>query len=157
MTLRSRGLWRWAVCWGILWPAIGAHAQTSSAPVEVDVRDVRLYAGWALSGPDSFAAALGDVPGVRVNSQGGSGVQSDMSIRGSSFSGAGLSVGGLALANPQTEHFNAELPLPSMLFSPPRVLAGLDEALGSSGHLVGSVDLEFRPLAEYGQIGRAHV
>lgn len=137
---------------GFLLLAAPVQAQTSSAPVEVDVQDVRLYAGWAPGGPDSFSAALSGVPGVLVNSQGGNGVQSDLSIRGSSFSGAGLSVGGLALANPQTEHFNAELPLPSMLFAPPRVLAGLDEVLASSGHLVGSVDLEFRPMSEYGRL-----
>jgi len=80
-------------------------------------------------------------PGVVLNSQGGS--QNDLSIRGSSFSGAGLSLGGLTLRNPQTEHFNAELPLPAVMLSRPSVLTGLDN---QGGHLVGTVNFDLLPI-----------
>ena len=84
---------------------------------------------------------LRSTPGVVVNSQGGS--QNDLSIRGSSFSGAGLSLGGLTLRNPQTEHFNAELPLPATLLSRPDVRTGL---ANQGGHLVGTVHFDFLPM-----------
>ncbi len=80
-------------------------------------------------------------PGVVLNSQGGS--QNDLSVRGSSFSGAGLSLGGLTLRNPQTEHFNAELPLPAVMLSRPSVLTGLDN---QGGHLVGTVNFDLLPI-----------
>jgi len=81
-------------------------------------------------------------PGVILNSQGGS--QNDLSVRGSSFSGAGLSLGGLTLRNPQTEHFNAELPVPAAMLSRPDVRTGLDN---QGGHLVGTVGFDFLPMS----------
>ncbi len=80
-------------------------------------------------------------PGVVLNSQGGS--QNDLSVRGSSFSGAGFSLGGLTLRNPQTGHFNAELPLPAALLSRPDVRTGLEN---QGGHLVGTVAFDLLPL-----------
>ncbi len=80
-------------------------------------------------------------PGVALNSQGGS--QNDLSIRGSSFSGAGLALGGMTLRNPQTEHFNAELPLPAAMLSRPKVLTGLDN---QGGHLTGTVGFGLLPI-----------
>lgn len=80
-------------------------------------------------------------PGVVLNSQGGS--QNDLSIRGSAFSGAGLSLGGLTLRNPQTEHFNTELPLPAVMLSRPKVLTGLDN---QGRHLTGSVGFDLLPI-----------
>lgn len=80
-------------------------------------------------------------PGVVLNSQGGS--QNDLSIRGSAFSGAGLTLGGLPLRNPQTEHFNAELPLPAVMLSRPKVLTSLDN---QGGHLTGSIGFDLLPI-----------
>ncbi|MDD3276579.1 MAG: TonB-dependent receptor, partial [Kiritimatiellales bacterium] len=81
-------------------------------------------------------------PGVVLNSQGGS--QNDLSIRGSSFSGTGLSLGGMTLRNPQTEHFNAELPLPAVMLSRPKVLTGLSN---QGGHLTGTVGFDLLPMS----------
>lgn len=86
-------------------------------------------------------------PGVVLNSQGGS--QNDLSIRGSSFSGAGLALGGLTLRNPQTEHFNAELPVPAAMLSRPAVLTGLDN---QGGHLTGTVNFDLLPIRGKKQI-----
>lgn len=94
--------------------------------------------------------ALGDgvpVPAAAVlNSQGGFGRQSDISIQGSSFSGAGLTLAGLALRNPQTEHFHAELPFPDHLFLEPSVATGLDQALSGQDFLAGSIALSIREI-----------
>lgn len=76
----------------------------------------------------------------------GSGAQADLSVRGSSFSETGYSLAGLSLRNPQTEHFNAELPLPPEVLGAPAVLTGMDQALGASGHLAGTVGLAFAPV-----------
>ena len=86
-------------------------------------------------------------PGVVLNSQGGS--QNDLSIRGSSFSGAGLSLGGLPLRNPQTEHFNAELPLPAAILSRPSVLTGIEN---QGGHLTGTANFDMLPISGKKQI-----
>lgn len=99
--------------------------------------------------PESAAIheVLDAEPGAVLNTQGGS--QNDLSIRGSSFSGAGLSLGGLPLRNPQTEHFHAELPLPATLLSRPDVRTGIDN---QGGHLVGTVDFGLLPIAGQRQI-----
>ncbi len=73
----------------------------------------------------------------------GAGAQADFSLHGSAFSEAGYALAGLALRNPQTEHFNAELPLPAELFGDFEALTGLDQALASTGHLAGSIGAEF--------------
>lgn len=96
---------------------------------------------------DSVVCALENLAGVALNSQGGKSVQNDIGIRGSSFSEAGLSLGGLSLINPQTEHFNMDLHFPSSLFRPPRVVTGLDRQAPAPGHLAGTVDLQFMPTA----------
>ena len=116
--------------------------------VELDELAVRAEAQSLLlpsAGAASIGGALEGLPGTVLNMQGGPSGQVDLSIRGSSFSGAGLSVAGLALRNPQTEHFHAELPLSPALFARPDTLTGLDQALRTSGHLVGTLGLEFRP------------
>ncbi len=105
-------------------------------------------AAWGDGQVDSAARALEATPGVLLLSQGGAGAQTDLSIRGSSFSGAGLTFGGLSLRNPQTEHFNAELPLPASLFIAPRVATGLDQAQAGDGHLVGSLVFDPAPIRQ---------
>ncbi len=99
--------------------------------------------------PESAAIheVLRTTPGVVLNSQGGS--QNDLSVRGSSFSGAGLSLGGLTLRNPQTEHFHAELPLPAGMLSRPSVQTGLSN---QGGHLVGTVNFDLLPMVGKRQV-----
>ena len=91
--------------------------------------------------------ALRAEPGILLNSQGGS--QNDLSIRGSTFSEAGLSLGGLTLRNPQTEHFNAELPLPAALLSRPSVFTGL---ANQGGHLAGTAGFDLLPVTGRKQV-----
>jgi vitamin B12 transporter len=95
----------------------------------------------------SAASSIAGLPGVDLRSQGGSTAQSDLSIRGSSFSGAGLSLNGVALPNAQTEHFNAELPLHTGMLSAPTVYTGFEQTLAGEGHLTGTVDFSIRPVA----------
>lgn len=101
---------------------------------------------------DSLAESLEFLPGTILYKQGGGERQADLSIRNSSFSGAGLAVSGLALANPQTAHFNAELPLPMVLFHSPEVLTGLRQGEVDDPNLVGTIGLDFKPAEEFGYI-----
>ena len=130
--------------------ALTARAQetntASLTPMIVVARDIAPT--WVYGQVDQMSRALAASPQVLINSQGGYGAQNDLSIRGSSFSGAGLTIGGIALRNPQTEHFNSELPMPSSLFAPPRVLTGLDQARDTDGFLVGSISLDFAPVQQ---------
>ena len=87
-------------------------------------------------------------PGLETQAQGTLGTQTDLRINGSAFSGAGLAVAGLALRNPQTEHFNTELPLAPALFAPPSVDTGLANVLDSTGQLVGTAAFAFAPIQE---------
>lgn len=125
-------------------PEVVTTVTNNLAPMVVLAREIT--PSWLYGQLDSSSRALAAMPGVRIDSQGGYGAQNDLSIRGSSFSGAGLSLAGLSLRNPQSEHFNTELPLPASLFTGPRVLTGLDQALHTDGHLVGSVAQDFAPV-----------
>lgn len=72
-------------------------------------------------------------PEILINAQGLA--QEDLSIRGSSYTGAGVSLNGLNLKVPYSAHFNSELPIPAYLLSAPDVRTGLNNV---SGHLIGT-------------------
>lgn len=91
-------------------------------------------------------AFVAGVPGVTLRSQGDAAPQADLSIRGDPFSSSGLLLSGLALHNPQTEHFQSDLPVPCDVFTTPQLLTGLDQFLASSGHPAGSVALAIAPI-----------
>jgi len=65
---------------------------------------------WANETPD---------PTLLVNSQGWA--QHDLSIRGSGYTGAGISINGLNLKVPYSAHFNSELPMSGSWLSAPTV------------------------------------
>ena len=113
-----------------------------ASAAETNLPTIKVTASAQTSESADIYQVLRAEPGVIINSQGGS--QNDLSIRGSSFSGAGLSLGGLTLRNPQTEHFHAELPLPATLLSRPHVRTGLNN---QGGHLVGTVGFDLLPMS----------
>ncbi len=86
--------------------------------------------------------AFTNTPSILVNSQGLA--QNDLSIRGGSYMGSGISINGLNLKVPYSAHLNAELPLPAHLLSAPRSQTGLNTV---SGHLVGTAAYETVPQA----------
>jgi len=123
---------------------------TEAAPLQVTESPL---VGLQQVGQDtSIATALQDVPGVVVTTQGQPVGQADLTIRGSSFSGAGLSIAGLSLRNPQTEHFHAELPFPASWLSQPTVLTGVAQAAHTEGHLTGTVLLSPLPMENGGRV-----
>jgi len=86
------------------------------------------------------------VPGVSLRKQGEGSPQTDLSIRGAPFSSSGYLLGGLAVRNAQTEHWQFDVPFPDAWFDTPMLLTGLERFRTSSGHPSGSVALELAPL-----------
>jgi vitamin B12 transporter len=85
---------------------------------------------------------------VRVDMQtrGGARYQSDITVRGGIFEGTGLMVGGLALFDPQTGHYAAEIPLDPGFFSGARLLTGFDNALHGFNSTAGTIDWQWAPI-----------
>jgi len=100
-----------------------------------------------------LAEALAAEPRVLLNSQGGPAAQNDLSVRGSAFSGAGLTLNGLALRHAQTEHFHAELPLTRRWLDEPEVWTGLEQAQRGDGFLLGAIGLRLSPLGNRRALG----
>lgn len=128
--------------WISLIAALGVVSVCAEEMVTNEIPSIVVTAAAQTAGNAAIHETLRAEPGVVLNSQGGS--QSDLSVRGSSFSGAGLSLGGVTLRNPQTEHFNAELPVPAAMLSRPAVLTGIDN---QGGHLVGTVNFDLLPMS----------
>ena len=80
------------------------------------------------------ACVFAQSPEVLINPQGLA--QRDLSIRGGSYTGSGLSINGLNLRVPYSAHFNADLPVYGPLLSEPAAQFGLDNA---GGPLIGSM------------------
>lgn len=143
---------RWLIALCAFMPAVAGRTEivdTNLPTLVVTASPVEAPA-WVTPGA-SVADALALDPRIWLRAQGSANAQSDLSIRGSSFTEAGLAVNGLSLRNPQTEHFNAELPIPAALLTPPQVLTGMDQTLGSDGHAAGVVDVGFRPVPSSGR------
>ena len=90
----------------------------------------------------SFDQLLDVVSGVDVQSRGGMGVQSDLTLRGSTFNGVLLLLDGARLNDPMTGHFLMDLPVPlseivrvEVMRGPATALYGPD-ALGGVVHLM---------------------
>ena len=81
-------------------------------------------------------------PEVLVNSQGLA--QHDLSIRGGSYTGSGVSLNGLRLKSGWSAHYNAELPILGNLLAVPTLGTGLENI---SGHLVGTAHFNTQPLS----------
>ena len=78
-------------------------------------------------------AGFAQNPSILINRQGLA--QQDLSIRGSSYTGAGISLNGMNLKVPYSAHYNAEWPLYGPLVSEAQMQRGLDTVTGG---LVGT-------------------
>jgi vitamin B12 transporter len=78
--------------------------------------------------------------------------QADVAIRGGIFENTGFRLGAVALYDPQTGHYFAEIPVAPAMLTTPRVLTGADNALGGFNAHVGSVAYGWRPVARRGEL-----
>ena len=126
-------------------PLLAISGETSNIVVQVEAT-VLVDAVAPPINRGSAPAFITGLPGVSLRSQGYAEPQADLSIHGAPFSSSGLMLAGLALHNPQTEHFQSDLQVPYDVFGVPQLLTGLDQFRLSSGHPAGSVALDFAPI-----------
>lgn len=89
----------------------------------------------------SFDELLRTVGGVEVQSRGGFGVQSDLTMRGASFNGVLVLLDGARLNDPMTGHFAADFPIPLSEIARIEVLRGPASALYGPDALGGVVQV----------------
>ncbi len=117
----------------------------SIAVAGAGTNDVAALAPVVVWGARERAAAVQDAPWraasseLAVRGQGEAGTLTDLSVNGSAFSEAGLLFNGATVRNAQTEHFNADLPMPGDWLGRPQVLTGLGLFRTGAGHPAGSL------------------
>lgn len=106
------------------------------------VVDGGLWGGVGGESVGQLGELLENDPRVDVVARGGAAYQADLHIRGGIFSGAGVSVGGLSLLDPQTGHYTGEVPLDPGHLGALRLRTGVEHGLGglqsTSGELAWS-------------------
>jgi vitamin B12 transporter len=100
----------------------------------------------------TLAEQAATIPGVRLLRQGRGSPQADLRIRGGAFSSSGFALEGLPLVNPQTEHFNADLPLIPLLAGSVRLLTGIEQFRQMSGHASGTVAVDLAEPEEHARL-----
>lgn len=110
---------------------------------------------------NSVDQLLDQVGGLDVQSRGGFGVQSDLTMRGSTFNGVLLLLDGARVNDPYTGHFLMDLPVPlseiarvEVLHGPATALYGPD-ALGGVVHLITKTALRSGAMDDGGLSARA--
>ncbi|GAB5520150.1 MAG: TonB-dependent receptor plug domain-containing protein [Rhodothermales bacterium] len=89
----------------------------------------------------SFDELLRSVGGMEVQSRGGFGVQSDLTMRGSTFNGVLLLLDGVRLNDPMTGHFLSDFPIPLAEIARVEVLRGPATALYGPDALGGVIQV----------------
>jgi hypothetical protein len=89
-------------------------------------------------------SALAFEPLVDVQARNMGEAQADVAIRGGIFETTGFRAGAVALYDPQTGHYSAEIPAAPAMLSAPTVLTGADNALGGWNANAGTVAYEWR-------------
>ncbi len=77
--------------------------------------------------------------------------QADSSIRGGIFSQSGFRTGAVTLLDPQTGHYNAEIPISPLMLTLPAVLPGLENALSGFDSTAGTVEYSWKPIETGGE------
>lgn len=115
---------------------------TEPLPLDAGDRSVRLLDA-ASTEPafNSVADMLRQDPSVDIEARGGNGVQSDLSIRGTTFEQTLVLVNGFRVNDPETGHLNLDLPVPLESISRVDVLHGSGSTFYGSDAMGGAVNL----------------
>jgi vitamin B12 transporter len=89
--------------------------------------------------------------GVDLQSRGYAELQSDVTVRGSTFEQTGVLVGTVPLFDPQTGHYAAELPFSGEMLRPPRLLQGTENATLGFNANVASLAFAWAPIETRGK------
>ena len=94
-------------------------------------------------------------PAVDVQSRNFAEGQADIAVRGGIFENTGFRVGGVALVDPQTGHYAAELPVPPAMLAPVRVLTGAEAAFAGFNASVAALAYDWAPIDNRGEAALA--
>jgi len=78
--------------------------------------------------------------------------QADVALRGGIFENTGFRLGALALLDPQTGHYSAEIPVPPAMLSNPRIITGVGNAVEGLNASAGTVGAEWLPVRPGGEL-----
>ncbi|HUL53089.1 MAG TPA: TonB-dependent receptor [Opitutaceae bacterium] len=78
--------------------------------------------------------------------------QADVTIRGGVFENTGFRIGGVALYDPQTGHYFAEIPVAPAMLSAPRIVTGSDNGLEGFNAAVGTVVYDWQRIRARGEL-----
>ncbi len=90
---------------------------------------------------DSLPDILRLDPSLNLQERGADGVQADLSIRGATFEESLILLNGMRVDDPQTGHFNLDVPVPLDAVNRVEVLHGAGSAFYGSDAIAGAVDL----------------
>lgn len=130
--------------------ATAAHADVpagSDGPAEVVVSASRVANAQPAGSFPAIATALRYDPRTELQSRGIPEGQADIAVRGGVFDNTGIAVGAVTLTDPQTGHYTAELPIDPAFLAPPRLLTGIDNALGGFNSNVATIAYDFAPVS----------
>ena len=96
-------------------------------------------------------SALQFEPRVDVQARNFAEAQADVAIRGGIFENTGFKLGALAVYDPQTGHYFAELPVAPAMLASPQVLTGADNAARGFNAEVGTIAYEWSPITQRGE------
>jgi vitamin B12 transporter len=131
---------------------LGAYGTADDGPIELSAFPVFAGSLPPESGPGAtqLAERMAREARVDLQTRGGTRYQTDISIRGGIFEGTGLLVGGLALFDPQTGHYAAEVPLDPVFFAGARLLTGINNSIYGFNATAGSIDWQWAPIVPGG-------
>lgn len=98
------------------------------------------------------ATLLRYATGVDLQARGYPELQSDLTVRGSTFEQTGVRIGGVPLFDPQTGHYSMEIPFSSEMLTGPQLATGVENALVGFNSNVATVIYGWAPVLQRGSV-----
>jgi hypothetical protein len=98
------------------------------------------------------ATLLRYAPGVDLQARGYAELQSDLTVRGSTFEQTGMRLGAVPLYDPQTGHYSTEIPFSAEMLTAPMLATGVENALLGFNSNVATVTYGWAPIADRGSL-----
>lgn len=138
-----------SVCVGLLLVGYGL-AQTPVTLPEVTVYSPRVANQEPAAGFAMPVSALRFEPGVDLQTRNLAEAQADLTLRGGTFEATGFRIGAVSLADPQTGHYTAELPVAPAMLTAPEIATGALLSRDGFNATSGVVNQTWRPVTTQG-------
>ena len=141
---------------GLWWVTLSGLSPTDVlAQDAVNLPEVTVYSTRVANQSSAVAfampvSALRYEPRVDIHGRNLAEGQADITIRGGIFENTGFQLGAVALGDPQTGHYLAELPVAPAMLGIPRVVTGADLTLGPANATTGAVSYAWRQVRTAG-------